>query len=111
LPPSSCGLRSTSSLPPEPHQRWPRSKPHRRYRSYPKDGALFVGVGSSGNIGVEPAVKASIQRFNADGSNQATFASGLRNATYLAFNPVATRDASRLSILLGSALCSSLPRR
>jgi glucose/arabinose dehydrogenase len=53
----------------------------------PKTGALFVGVGSSGNIGVEPEVKASIQRFNADGSNQATFASGLRNATSLAFNP------------------------
>ena len=53
----------------------------------PKDGALFVGVGSSGNIGVEPEVKASIQRFNADGSNQTTFASGLRNATSLAFNP------------------------
>ena len=53
----------------------------------PNDGALFVGVGSSGNIGVEPEVKASIQRFNADGSNQATFASGLRNATSLAFNP------------------------
>ena len=53
----------------------------------PKTGALFVGVGSSGNIGVEPEVKASIQRFDADGSNQTTFASGLRNATALAFNP------------------------
>jgi glucose/arabinose dehydrogenase len=53
----------------------------------PKTGALFVGVGSSGNIGVEPEVKASIQRFDADGSNQRTFASGLRNPTTLAFNP------------------------
>lgn len=53
----------------------------------PKTGALFVGVGSSGNIGVEPEVKASIQRFDADGSNQSTFASGLRNPTTLAFNP------------------------
>ena len=42
----------------------------------PKTGALFVGVGSSGNIGVEPEVKATIQRFDADGSNQTTFASG-----------------------------------
>ena len=33
----------------------------------PKSGALFVGVGSSGNIGVEPEVKATIQRFEADG--------------------------------------------
>src|SRR2546427_10010747 len=53
----------------------------------PKTGALFVGVGSSGNLGVEPAPKATIQRFDADGSNQMTFASGTRNATALAFHP------------------------
>ncbi|MFL5001843.1 MAG: PQQ-dependent sugar dehydrogenase, partial [Xanthobacteraceae bacterium] len=53
----------------------------------PKTGALFVGVGSAGNIGVEPEVKASIQRFEADGSNQTTFASGMRNPTTLAFHP------------------------
>jgi glucose/arabinose dehydrogenase len=53
----------------------------------PKTGAMFVGVGSAGNIGVEPEVKASIQRFEADGSNQSTFASGLRNPTTLAFHP------------------------
>ena len=29
----------------------------------PRTGAMFVGVGSAGNIGVEPEVKASIQRF------------------------------------------------
>ncbi|HYM73488.1 MAG TPA: PQQ-dependent sugar dehydrogenase [Stellaceae bacterium] len=53
----------------------------------PKSGALFVGVGSSGNIGVEPEPKATIQRFDADGSNQMTYASGTRNPTALAFNP------------------------
>jgi glucose/arabinose dehydrogenase len=53
----------------------------------PKTGAMFVGVGSAGNIGVEPEVKASIQRFEADGSNQTTFASGMRNPTTLAFHP------------------------
>jgi glucose/arabinose dehydrogenase len=53
----------------------------------PKTGALFVGVGSSGNLGVEPAPKATIQRFDADGSNQTTFASGMRNPTALAFHP------------------------
>src|SRR5947199_10732886 len=52
----------------------------------PKTGALFVGVGSSGNLGVEPEPKASIQRFDADGSNQMTFASGMRNPTGLAFH-------------------------
>ena len=53
----------------------------------PKTGALFVGVGSSGNVGVEPEPKATIQRFNGDGSDQTTFASGMRNPTALAFNP------------------------
>jgi glucose/arabinose dehydrogenase len=53
----------------------------------PKTGALFVGVGSVGNLGVEPEPKATIQRFDADGSNQMTFASGTRNATALAFHP------------------------
>jgi glucose/arabinose dehydrogenase len=53
----------------------------------PKTGALYVGVGSSGNLGVEPEPKATIQRFDDDGSNQTTFASGMRNATALAFHP------------------------
>src|SRR5436190_21048045 len=53
----------------------------------PKNGAMFVGVGSTGNIGMEPEVKASIQRFEADGSGQTTFASGMRNPTTLAFQP------------------------
>jgi glucose/arabinose dehydrogenase len=53
----------------------------------PKTGALFVGVGSAGNIGVEPQVKATIQRFEPDGSGQTTFASGLRNPCGLAINP------------------------
>jgi glucose/arabinose dehydrogenase len=53
----------------------------------PKTGGLYVGVGSSGNIGVEPEPKATIQRFDTDGSNQATFASGMRNPTALAFQP------------------------
>ncbi len=48
---------------------------------------MFVGVGSSGNLGVEPEPKATIQRFDADGSNQTTFASGTRNPTALAFHP------------------------
>src|SRR5215468_8691961 len=50
----------------------------------PKTGALFVGVGSSGNLGVEPEPKATIQRFDADGSNQMTYVSGTRNPTALA---------------------------
>jgi hypothetical protein len=42
----------------------------------PKSGALYVGVGSVGNVGVEPEPKATIQRFDPDGSNQATVVSG-----------------------------------
>src|SRR4029077_16627822 len=53
----------------------------------PKTGALFVGVGSSGKIGVEPEPKATIQRFEANGSGQTTYATGTRNPTALAFNP------------------------
>jgi glucose/arabinose dehydrogenase len=53
----------------------------------PKTGGLYVGVGSSGNVGVEPEPKATIQRFDVDGSNQTTVASGTRNPTALAFHP------------------------
>lgn len=51
------------------------------------DGRLYVGVGSGGNIGVEPPVKATIQVFSASGANQQTLAEGLRNPTTLAFHP------------------------
>jgi glucose/arabinose dehydrogenase len=47
----------------------------------PKTGAMFVGVGSAGNIGVEPEVKASIQRFEADGSGQTISRSTLSKPT------------------------------
>ena len=57
----------------------------------PKTGALFVGVGSSGNIGVEPEPKATIQRFDKEGRDQSTYAFGTRNPTALAFEP-ATGD-------------------
>src|SRR6202049_1545309 len=53
----------------------------------PKTGVLFVGVGSFGHLRVEPEPKATIQRFDADGANQTTFASGMRNPTALAFHP------------------------
>lgn len=53
----------------------------------PKTGFMYVGVGSMSNLGEEPPVKATIQRFNADGSGQTTFASGLRNVTGMDFEP------------------------
>ena len=36
---------------------------------------------------MEPEPKATIQRFDTDGSNQITYASGMRNPTALAFQP------------------------
>jgi glucose/arabinose dehydrogenase len=53
----------------------------------PRTGALFVGVGSAGNIGIEPEVKATIQRFEPDGTGQSTYVSGTRNPCGLAINP------------------------
>ena len=53
----------------------------------PRSGALFVGVGSIGNIGIEPEPKATIQRFGSDGSNQTSYAAGTRNPTTLAIHP------------------------
>ena len=53
----------------------------------PQSGALFAGVGSMGNIAVEPAPKATIQHFGPDGSNQTTYAAGTRNPTTLAIHP------------------------
>ena len=51
------------------------------------DGTLYVGIGSNGNISVEPGVPASIQSFNADGSAKGTVATGTRNPAGLAIHP------------------------
>ena len=53
----------------------------------PRTGALFAGVGSMGNIAVEPEPKATIQYFGPDGSNQTSYAAGTRNPTVLAVHP------------------------
>ncbi|SDH60211.1 PQQ-dependent sugar dehydrogenase [Roseospirillum parvum] len=54
---------------------------------HPDGGSFFVGIGSLGNIAEEPEVRASVQRFAIDGSEQTTLASGLRNPVGLAFQP------------------------
>ncbi|WP_177172642.1 sorbosone dehydrogenase family protein [Loktanella sp. DSM 29012] len=51
------------------------------------DGTLYVGIGSNGNISVEPGVPASIQAFNPDGSLIGTVATGVRNPAGLAIHP------------------------
>jgi glucose/arabinose dehydrogenase len=54
----------------------------------PRDGKLYVSVGSSCNICSErDSRRAAVLRFNADGSGGETFAHGLRNSVGLAFDP------------------------
>ncbi|MEP0547113.1 MAG: sorbosone dehydrogenase family protein [Rhodothermales bacterium] len=48
---------------------------------------LFVSIGSASNADPEPLPRASVQRMRLDGSEQTTFASGLRNPVGLAFHP------------------------
>lgn len=52
------------------------------------DGLLYVAVGSSCNVCEESDPRrAAVTRFNADGSGEVRFATGLRNSVGLAFNP------------------------
>jgi glucose/arabinose dehydrogenase len=52
------------------------------------DGRLYVSVGSSCNVCRESDKRrAAILRYNADGSGEQLFATGLRNAVGLAFHP------------------------
>jgi glucose/arabinose dehydrogenase len=52
------------------------------------DGLMYVSVGSSCNVCRESDKRrAAVLRFNADGSGEQVFASGMRNAVGLAFHP------------------------
>ncbi|MBD2005859.1 MULTISPECIES: PQQ-dependent sugar dehydrogenase [Cyanophyceae] len=53
----------------------------------PDGKKLYVSVGSRSNADEEPLPRASVQVMNLDGSNQQTFASGLRNPVGLDFHP------------------------
>ncbi|CAF1164482.1 unnamed protein product [Rotaria sordida] len=54
----------------------------------PNSDRIFVSIGSVSNVDVESLPRASVQQVNLDGSNQTTFAYGLRNAVGLAFHPI-----------------------
>jgi glucose/arabinose dehydrogenase len=59
-----------------------------RNLAFSPDGRHFyVSIGSAGNIGEEPDPRATIKRFNADGSGGRVFARGLRNPVGIAFHP------------------------
>ena len=53
----------------------------------PDSQYLFVSIGSASNADPEPLPRASVQRMRLDGSEQTTFASGLRNPVGLDFHP------------------------
>lgn len=54
----------------------------------PDGNKLYVTVGSQSNVNEEDSPRASVQQMNLDGSQQQTFASGLRNPVGLDFHPV-----------------------
>ncbi len=59
-----------------------------RNLAFAPDGRHFyVAIGSASNIGEDPPPRATVQEFNADGTGQRTFASGLRNPVGIAFYP------------------------
>ncbi|MEA5509566.1 sorbosone dehydrogenase family protein [Crocosphaera sp. UHCC 0190] len=54
----------------------------------PDNNKLYVSIGSKTNVDVEKLPRASVQMMNLDGSNQETFAAGLRNPVGLDFQPI-----------------------
>ncbi|MEW6491599.1 MAG: PQQ-dependent sugar dehydrogenase [Cyanobacteriota bacterium] len=54
----------------------------------PDGTKLYVTIGSRSNVDEEPLPRASVQVMNLDGSNQQTFAYGLRNPVGLDFHPI-----------------------
>ena len=90
--PFSAGQRR-AVLPPEaatepgvfgaPGGHWTRNiafGPNRKY--------IYAAIGSASNIGVDGLPRATVMRFNADGSGGMVFASGLRNPVGIAIHPV-----------------------
>jgi glucose/arabinose dehydrogenase len=53
----------------------------------PDGSRIYVAIGSESNVAVEPLPRASIQSFAADGSDQKTVATGIRNPVGMAFYP------------------------
>jgi len=59
-----------------------------RTLAFSADGsAFFVGIGSEGNVGIEPEPRATVRVFPRDGGLGQTFAAGLRNPVGIAVHP------------------------
>ncbi|MGQ9371116.1 PQQ-dependent sugar dehydrogenase [Azospirillum sp. ST 5-10] len=59
-----------------------------RSLAFSADGqSFFVGIGSESNLAVEPAPRATILQFDADGSDPRIYASGVRNPAGLEVEP------------------------
>jgi glucose/arabinose dehydrogenase len=54
----------------------------------PTGDQMFVSIGSATNVDIESLPRASVQQANLDGTNQTTYAYGLRNPVGLAFHPI-----------------------
>ncbi|HYT05936.1 MAG TPA: PQQ-dependent sugar dehydrogenase [Gemmatimonadales bacterium] len=77
------------------------------------DNLMYVAVGSSCNVCDDPLPRAAVTRYNLDGSNPHTFATGLRNSVGLAFNPSTgelwANNNDRDDIGLSQAITDNLP--
>lgn len=66
----------------------PRGGHWTRSLAFSSDGKhLFVGVGSHGNVAIEPQIRGAITVCDPDGKNARIYASGLRNPTGVAVSP------------------------
>jgi glucose/arabinose dehydrogenase len=85
---ATAAATTVTPLPNGPTGHWTRSI------AFAPDGrSFYVTVGSSDNIAIDPdPLRATVLKFNADGTGRTTVLTGVRNAPGLAFNPT-TREA------------------
>ncbi|MGB5960899.1 MAG: sorbosone dehydrogenase family protein [Coleofasciculaceae cyanobacterium] len=79
---ANIGQKIATLTPGGYNQHWTRN-----VLAAPDGSKLYVTIGSKSNADEEPLPRASIQTMNLDGSNQQTFAYGLRNPVGIDFHP------------------------
>ena len=78
-PGSATPVPIVSGLPTGGHQT--------RSIAFGPDNRLYLAMGSSCDVCDEPPPRAAVTRYDLDGANPHTFATGLRNSVGMAFNP------------------------